>query len=278
MAAALRRLGGSALLIVFLICWSFPALWGAVTSFKTARDVLAYPPISPFHPTIENYRDVLAGASNILPNLKSSAILSVSTTLITIALADPAAYALARLRLPAKKPLGFYILATQMLPPIGLVIPYFLIFSGLGLLNTYTGLIIVYVSFSLPFAIWLLVSYFEEIPHEMEEAALIDRATRLKALWYVILPQVRGGISVTVVFVFLNAWNEFLFAVVLGGRTVRPVTVAMFDFISLEQSQWGRLSAAALIAMVPVIVLGLLAQKHIVKGLTLGAVKGSGRR
>ncbi|HEY1795596.1 MAG TPA: carbohydrate ABC transporter permease, partial [Stellaceae bacterium] len=130
----------------------------------------------------------------------------------------------------------------------------------------------------LPFAIWLMVSYFEEIPREMEEAALIDRASRLKALWHVILPQVRGGISVTVVFVFLNAWNEFLFAVVLGGRNVRPVTVGMFNFISLEQTQWGRVSAAALIAMAPVILLGLLAQRHIVKGLTLGAVKGTGRQ
>jgi multiple sugar transport system permease protein len=112
----------------------------------------------------------------------------------------------------------------------------------------------------------------------MEEAALIDRATRLKAMWHVVLPQARGGISVTLVFVFLNAWNEFLFAVVLGGRTVRPVTVGMFNFISLEQTQWGRVSAAALIAMAPVILLGLLAQRHIVKGLTLGAVKGAARR
>lgn len=276
--AVLRRLVGSALLIVFLFCWTIPVLWGAVTSLKTDRDVLAYPPIGPFRPTFANYRDVLWGATSIVPNLQSSAILSVATTVITIALAIPAAYALARLKAPAKKPFGFYILATQMLPPIGLVIPYFLVFSRAGLLNSYSGLIVVYVSFSLPFAIWLLISYFEEIPREMEEAALIDRATRLKALWHVILPQTRGGISVTVVFVFLNAWNEFLFAVVLGGRTVRPVTVGMFNFISLEQTQWGRVSAAALVAMVPVILLGLLAQKHIVKGLTLGAVKGASRR
>jgi ABC-type glycerol-3-phosphate transport system permease component len=278
MTAALRRLTGSALLIAFLFCWTVPVLWGAVTSFKNDRDVLNYPPISPFHPTLSNYVNVMSGDGSIVPNLQSSAILSVATTMITIVLAIPAAYALARLRMPAKKPLGFYVLATQMLPPIGLVIPYFLMFSRLGLLNTYSGLILVYISFSLPFAIWLMVSYFEEIPREMEEAALIDRASRLKALWHVILPQVRGGISVTVVFVFLNAWNEFLFAVVLGGRNVRPVTVGMFNFISLEQTQWGRVSAAALIAMAPVILLGLLAQRHIVKGLTLGAVKGTGRQ
>ena len=273
-----RRAAGAILLTLFLLIWVFPVIWGGVTSLKAEKDVLAYPPITPFHPILRNYADVLGGQSSILPNLESSAILTVSTTMLTLLLAVPAAYALARLQLPARRPLGFYILATQMLPPIGLVIPYFLMFSDLGLLNSYPGLIVVYVSFSLPFAIWLLVSYFEDIPREMEEAALIDRASRLKALWHVILPQVRGGVAVTIVFVFLNAWNEFLFAVVLGGRHVRPVTVAMFNFISLEQTQWARVSSAALIAMAPVILLGIAAQKHIVKGLTLGAVKGAARR
>jgi ABC-type glycerol-3-phosphate transport system permease component len=112
----------------------------------------------------------------------------------------------------------------------------------------------------------------------MEEAAAIDRASRLKTLWYVILPQVRGGIAVTVVFVFLNCWNEFIFAVQLSGNRVRPVTVAMYNFVSVEQTLWGKLSAAALIAMVPVIAIGFAAQRHIVKGLTVGAVKGGGRR
>jgi ABC-type glycerol-3-phosphate transport system permease component len=147
-----------------------------------------------------------------------------------------------------------------------------------GWLDSYQGIIAVYVAAALPFAIWLMVSYFEEIPREMEEAALLDRAGRLRALLYVILPQAKGGIAVTLVFVFLNAWNEFLFAVVLGGNRVRPVTVAMFNFISVEQTQWARLAAAAMIAMAPVIILGLLAQKHVVKGLTVGAVKGGGRR
>jgi ABC-type glycerol-3-phosphate transport system permease component len=123
-----------------------------------------------------------------------------------------------------------------------------------------------------------MVSYFEDVPFEMEEAALLDRAGRARTLWHVILPQVKGGIAVTTVFVFLNAWNEFLFAVVLAGNRVRPVTVAMFNFISVEQTQWARLAAAAMVAMAPVIVLGLLAQRHIVKGLTVGAVKGGGRR
>jgi len=165
-----------------------------------------------------------------------------------------------------------------MLPPVGLIIPYYLVLQNVGLLDSYSGMAAIYLTFSLPFAIWLLVSYFEDVPREMEEAALLDRAGRLRALWYVILPQVRGGIAVTTIFVALNAWNEFLFAVVLGGNRVRLVTVAMFNFISVEQTQWARLAAGAILTMLPVVILGLVAQKHIVKGLTVGAVKGGGRR
>jgi multiple sugar transport system permease protein len=261
-----------------VLIWVFPVAWGLLTSFKTERDVLAYPPEVIFPPTLVNYHDVFFGGASIVPNLVSSLIVSGLTTALTMLFAIPAAYALARLHLPWKRATGFWVLATQMLPPVGLVIPYFLLLQRVGWTDTYQGLVLVYLTFALPFAIWLLVSYFEEIPREMEEAALLDRAGRLRALWHVILPQAKGGIAVTVIFVFLNSWNEFLFAVVLGGNNVRPVTVAMFNFISLEQTQWARLAAAAMAGRAPVIVLGLIAQRHIVKGLTVGAVKGGGRR
>jgi len=263
---------------VFLTIWTFPVLWALLTSFKTEKDVLAYPPTLFFTPTLGNYEDILFGATTILPNLISSLIVSTLTTVMTMLLAIPAAYALARLNLPAKRAGGFYILATQMLPPVGLIIPYFLFLQKIGWLDSYKGMTLIYLTFSLPFAIWLMVSYFEDIPREMEEAALIDRAGRLRAFLYVVLPQVSGGIAVTVIFVFLNAWNEFLFAVVLGGNNVRQVTVAMFNFISVEQTMWAKLGAAAIVTMAPVLLLGLFAQRHIVKGLTVGAVKGGGRR
>jgi ABC-type glycerol-3-phosphate transport system permease component len=262
---------------VLLAVWAFPVLWALLTSFKTERDVLAYPPTIIFEPTLRNYRDVLFGSASILPNLLSSTIVAGASTALTLLFAVPAAYALARLEFPGRRASGFYVLATQMLPPVGLIIPYYLALQKVGGLDTFWGLIVIYLTFSLPFAIWLLVSYFEDIPREMEEAALLDRAGRLRALWHVILPQVRGGIAVTTIFVFLNAWNEFLFAVVLGGNRVRPVTVAMFNFISVEQTLWAKLAAGAMLAMAPVILLGLIAQRHIVKGLTVGAVKGGGR-
>jgi ABC-type glycerol-3-phosphate transport system permease component len=263
---------------VLLAVWAFPVLWALLTSFKTERDVLAYPPTIIFEPTLRNYRDVLFGSASILPNLLSSTIVAGASTALTLLFAVPAAYALARLEFPGRRASGFYVLATQMLPPVGLIIPYYLALQKVGGLDTYWGLIVIYLTFSLPFAIWLLVSYFEDIPREMEEAALLDRAGRLRALWHVILPQVRGGIAVTTIFVFLNAWNEFLFAVVLGGNRVRPVTVAMFNFISVEQTLWAKLAAGAMLAMAPVILIGIFAQRHIVKGLTVGAVKGGGRR
>ena len=276
--STMRRIALYAVAGCGLAVWAFPVIWGLMTSFKTERDVLAYPPKFVFTPTLDNYREVVFGASSILPNLWSSIVVASGATLLTMLFAVPAAYALARLRYPAKKASGFYVLATQMLPPVGLIIPYYLVPQKIGGLDSFGGLIAIYLTFSLPFAVWLMVSYFEDVPFEMEEAALLDRAGRWGALWHVILPQVRGGIAVTTIFVFLNAWNEFLFAVVLGGNQVRTVTVAMFNFISVEQTQWARLAAGAMLAMAPVIIIGIFAQRHIVKGLTVGAVKGGGRR
>jgi ABC-type glycerol-3-phosphate transport system permease component len=278
MNKAWRRIALAAIAGVGLAVWVFPVIWGLLTSFKTERDVLAYPPAWLFTPTLDNYREVIFGAQSIVPNLWSSFVVATAATVVTMLIAVPAAYALGRLRYPAKRASGFYILVTQMLPPVGLIIPYYLVLQKIGALDTYSGLTVIYLTFALPFAIWLMVSYFEDVPFEMEEAGLLDRAGRLRTLWYVILPQVRGGIAVTTIFVFLNAWNEFMFAVVLGGNRVRTVTVAMFNFISVEQTQWAKVAAGAMLAMLPVILIGFFAQRHIVKGLTVGAVKGGGRR
>ena len=264
--------------VVILVIWAFPIVWAVAVSLKSENEVLAYPPHIIFPPTLANYHDALVGDLSILASFFTSFVVASATTALTILFAVPAAYVFARLRLPGKKAFGFYTLVTQMIPPVGLVIPYFLILSKIGWLDSYQGMIIVYLTFSLPFAIWLMVSYFEDIPREMEEAAFLDKANRFQTLWHVILPQARGGIAVTLIFIFLNAWNEFLFAVQLGGKNVRLVTVAMYNFVSVEQTLWAKLAAAALIAMLPMIVIGFGAQKQIVKGLTVGAVKGGSRR
>ena len=261
-----------------MLIWILPLIWSVFVSLKSEIEVLAYPPNIFFEPTLNNFKDAIFGSLSIVSELGDSFLIATITTIFTLLLSIPAAYALARLNLFRKKKLGFYVLATQMIPPMGLVIPYYLILGKFGWLDTYHGMIIVYMTFSLPFAIWLMVSFMEDIPREMEEAAFLDKASRMKTLLYIILPQVKGGIAVTTIFTFMNAWNEFLFAVQLSGNKVRPVTIAMYNFVSVEQTLWAKLCAAALIAMIPVILIGIIGNNHIIKGLTLGAVKGGGRK
>ena len=261
-----------------MLIWILPLIWSVFVSLKSEIEVLAYPPNIFFEPTLNNFKDAIYGSLSIVSELGDSFLIATITTIFTLLLSIPAAYALARLNLFGKNKLGFYVLATQMIPPMGLVIPYYLILGKFGWLDTYHGMIIVYMTFSLPFAIWLMVSFMEDIPREMEEAAFLDKASRMKTLLYIILPQVKGGIAVTTIFTFMNAWNEFLFAVQLSGNKVRPVTIAMYNFVSVEQTLWAKLCAAALIAMIPVILIGIIGNNHIIKGLTLGAVKGGGRK
>lgn len=261
-----------------LLIWILPLIWAVVVSLKSEIEVLAYPPNIIFNPTLNNFKDAIYGSLSIISELGDSFLIASIVTLLTLIFSIPAAYSLARLDLFGKKKIGFYVLATQMIPPMGLVIPYYLILGNFGWLDTYHGIIIVYMTFSLPFAIWLMVSFMEDIPKEMEEAAFLDKASRLKTLFFIILPQVKGGVAVTTIFTFMNAWNEFLFAVQLTGNKVRPVTIAMYNFVSVEQTLWAKLCAAALIAMIPVILIGIIGNNHIIKGLTLGSVKGGGRK
>lgn len=261
-----------------LLIWILPLIWAVVVSLKSEIEVLAYPPNIIFNPTLNNFKDAIYGSLSIISELGDSFLIASIVTLLTLIFSIPAAYSLARLDLFGKKKIGFYVLATQMIPPMGLVIPYYLILGNFGWLDTYHGIIIVYMTFSLPFAIWLMVSFMEDIPKEMEEAAFLDKASRIKTLLFIILPQVKGGVAVTTIFTFMNAWNEFLFAVQLTGNKVRPVTIAMYNFVSVEQTLWAKLCAAALIAMIPVILIGIIGNNHIIKGLTLGSVKGGGRK
>lgn len=260
-------------LVLFLIVWVFPLLWTVLTSLKFPVDIFAFPPKLIFEPHPDNYLDILGGDISVLADLGTSLILSVATTVLALLVGVPLAYVFARVRIPGRGALALYTLFTYLLPRIGLVIPLFVLLRWLKLTDTYPGLILVYLGFTLPLAIWLMVAYFENVPTEMEEAARVDGARRFGAFWHVVLPQVRGGLAATTVFVFVQAWNEFLFAIVLGGNSVRPITVSMYNFISIQQTLWGPLTATAVIAMLPVVALGLIAQKEIVKGLGGGALK-----
>jgi multiple sugar transport system permease protein len=277
-----RRVVAYGILGLAVVVWSLPVVWTAVTSLKPHQAIFATPPVLRFTPTLEHYsrtlgidtgRFVESTSGGIGPAILNSVIVTTGTTLFTLVFAVPAGYAFARLRFAGRRPLAFYTLFTNMAPPIGLLIPYFFFLNRLRLMDTYVGLIGVYLTFSVPFGIWLMITYFDEVPRELEEAGAVDGAGRFLTFWRIVLPQVRGGVAVTAVFSFINAWNEFLYAAVLTGNQTRTATVALFGFISTEEHLWGPFTASGTMIMVPVIAIALAAQRHIVHGLTLGAIR-----
>ena len=278
-ASPCRRVGevvAYAVLAGGVLVWAFPVLWIGLTSFKPRTAIFSVPPKLLFAPTLEHYQTALA-TQGILPSIRNSLLIATASTLLALVVAVPAGYGYARLRFRGRGQLAFYTLFTNMAPPIGLLIPYFFFLNRLRLMDTYVGLIAVYLTFSVPFAIWLMITYFQDLPSELEEAAAVDGAGRLATLVRIILPQVRGGIAVTAVFSFINAWNEFLYAAVLTGNATRVATVALFGFLSTEENLWGPFAATGVMIMGPVILVALVAQRQIVHGLTLGAMRPARR-
>jgi len=272
-----RQRAGNALtytlLLGAILIWAFPVLWVVLTSIKPRTDIFTNPPTLVFVPTLDHYEAAL-NTRGIIDSIRNSLIITGASTVFAIVVAVPAAYAFARLRFRFKTHLSFYTLFMQMAPPIGLLIPYFFALNRLRLLDTYVGLIVIYLSFTLPFSIWIMITYFLDVPKELEEAAAVDGASRFAAFLRIVVPQVRGGIAVTAIFAFINAWNEFLYAVVLTGPDTQTVTVAIFGFLGASESRWGPFTATGTMIMAPVVVVALIAQKQIVRGLSLGSVKG----
>jgi multiple sugar transport system permease protein len=267
-AVALRY--GALLLAIFI--WVVPLLWVLVTSFKERVDIFTVPPTLFFKPTLSNYLDAL-DTYGILGSIGNSLLVAVATVLLTLLVAVPAGYAYARLKFAGRKALSFFTLFTQMAPAIGILLPAFFIIGRLGLVDTYPALILVYLTITVPISTWLMITYFEEIPRELEEAARVDGASRMAVFTRIMLPQARGGIMVTAILAFIESWNEFLFASILTGSQTRTVPVAIFSFLTTEESLWGPFTATGVMIMAPVVVVALVAQRHIVKGLTFGAVK-----
>ncbi|MDQ3656675.1 MAG: carbohydrate ABC transporter permease [Chloroflexota bacterium] len=272
-----RHRAGNALTYVLLLgailIWAFPVLWVVLTSIKPRTDIFTNTPTLAFLPTLDHYEAAL-NTRGIVDSIRNSLVITIASTVFAIVVAVPAAYAFARLRFRFKTSLSFYTLFMQMAPPIGLLIPYFFALNRLRLLDTYVGLIVIYLSFTLPFSIWIMITYFLDVPKELEEAAAVDGASRFAAFLRIVVPQVRGGIAVTAIFAFINAWNEFLYAVVLTGPDTQTVTVAIFGFLGASESRWGPFTATGTMIMAPVVVVALIAQKQIVRGLGLGSVKG----
>ncbi|WP_110588265.1 carbohydrate ABC transporter permease [Microbacterium suaedae] len=262
------------ILAAVVVLYGFPFVYLLMTSFKTPLDTIAVPPtILPDPWTLENYVAALS-RDGVIASLVNSVVTAVVSTGLSLVLAVPAAYAITRFRTPSGRVFVIAALVTRMVPLIAVGAPLIEVMRALGLTDTSFGLAIAHTTVSLPLSIWLMTSFFEAVPDELDEAAKIDGAGRLRALWSVVLPVVSGGLSVTAIFAFLASWNEFLFALLLTSVRAQTTPVVIANFQSQFGLDWGGMTALAALYSIPVILLTLFLQRHIVAGLTLGAVKG----
>jgi multiple sugar transport system permease protein len=267
---------GHWVLIGLVVVWSLaPYLWTLFTSFKTERELYQFPVTYwPHDPTIVNYIQVFT-QNPFGRFLLNSTIVTVASTVLCLFIASLAAYAFARLRFRGREILLVGLLIVAMIPLITVIVPLYILVRNLGLLNSYLGLIAPYITYSLPVAIFILTAFFREIPHELEEAALIDGCTRLNTLWRIIAPLAAPGLVTAGIIVFVYTWNEFLVALTLTSTTdVRTITVGIALYRGEFTFPWGVISAAVTLATIPIMTLILLGQRLVIRGLTAGAVKG----
>lgn len=256
--------------VVALIAF-FPVLYMVVTGFKTETAAVELPPRLFFTPTLENYRAIFA--IDFLPFFRNSIIASMVSTAFVILLGFPAAYGLA-LHPPKKaKDALFFFISTKFLPPAGVVVPLYIIYKDANLLGTVQGLIILYTAMNLPIAIWMLRSFFEEIPRDVIDAAQVDGAGLFREMTQIVLPMVIPGLVATIFLAIIFAWNEFFFAVSLASIGTATVPIFMVKFVTSEGLFWAKLSASCTMAVLPIVVIGWVAQRQLVRGLSMGAVK-----
>jgi multiple sugar transport system permease protein len=266
-------IGRILLLGFFLVFVLLPLYWMFNTSIKPSDDYLAIPPVwFPAQPTLVHYEAALF-AYRGLEGLINSLIISLAATMLSALFGTLMAYSLARYNTGGQH-LSFWVLSQRFLPPIGIVLPVFLIYRGIGLYDTHAGMIIAYTVFTLPVSVWMMFAYFRQMPKSMEEAALVDGCTRWQAFWSVAMPLAAPGIVAAAVFAFIACWTEFFFALVLTSRSAFTLPTVFRAFIGFQGAQYGEAAALAIVSLVPSIALGVLAQKHLVRGLTLGAVRG----
>jgi multiple sugar transport system permease protein len=272
--SSLRRLVQVEIPVLIVLAFALaPFCWMLLTSVKPNADLAAFPVrYLPSRLTFEHYQTLIQRTSFPV-NLLNSLVIACGAVLLGLATSVPAAYAFSRFRFRGRRLLMTGFLVINMFPIVLLIIPLFVLMRSLELIDTFVGVIIGHSTFSIPFSIWMLVSYFNAIPQDLDEAAMIDGASRLETIRLVILPLVMPGVVTTAIYVFITSWNEYLFAMMLSGQTVRPVTVALQLFIGEFTVQWGVLTAGGVLIALPVTILFLFVQRRLVGGLTAGAVK-----
>ncbi|MEO8667077.1 MAG: carbohydrate ABC transporter permease [Bauldia sp.] len=258
----------AAIVVVFL----FPVYWMFAVSLKTPREIFKYPPAwYPATPQFNNFY-VLFRDGDVWTIWNSFVIASVST-IIAMVLGVMAAYSIVRFKTGGEN-LALWILSQRLLPPIAVVFPIFLIYAWLGLTDTYVGLILLYTAFALPYVIWLMRGYIQDVPVELEESAMVDGATRWQVIWRIVFPVARNGIFATAVFAFIFSWNEFLFALVLTRTQVLTFPVQVSQYFGAQSTFWAKISAMSVLGTLPVFFAVAAFQRYLVRGITLGAVKG----
>ena len=269
-----ERATGLALLALIVLVYVFPYAFLVSTSVKPPSDALSIPPtLLPQRISFENYA-IIGEYPVVQRSFGNSAIIALLSTVISIGLAVPAAYAIARFATWAGRLFLIAALVTRLIPPVSVGIPLFAIMRSLGLIDTHLGLALAHSTISVPLAIWLLASFMESIPRALEEAARVDGCSRFGALFRIIIPVAAGGIAVTAIFVFLASWNEFLFSLLLSSTGVKTAPIAIAEFKSQYGIQWGTMTSLSVLYSFPVIIFSILMQKRILAGMTMGAVKG----
>jgi multiple sugar transport system permease protein len=257
------------LVVIFFV--GFPLVWIGLAGFKNEVDV--YSTSLFFQPTLDNFRAIFADPTLLGPKIWVSALVSILTVSITIPLAAAAAYVISRHNFRGRDSLFVAILVTQFVPAVVVAIPFFTLFRELRLIDTPWALIIIYLSFTLPYAIWLLRGFFDALPVEIDEAAYIDGCNEFQVLRYITVPLVMPGILVSAVFAFISAWNEFFFALLLTRSQAVTLPIGIQTITGVRGPQWEQLAAAGLIVLVPILIMSFFIRKYFVEGITVGAVK-----
>lgn len=303
--SSFSRKSAAVIIIIYCIISLIPIVWMVMTSFKSANDAVSYPPLVYFDPSLEGwvnlftqrsrqsqeYLDslpppetwyeelvrsrqmVIAGPSRFLGRFTNSLIIGFGSTFLSVFLGSLAAYAFSRFRIPLKDDLLFFILSTRMFPPIAVAVPIFLMYRKLGLSDTHLGMIILYTMVNLSLAVWLLKGFMDEIPREYEEAAMVDGYTRFQAFYKIVLPQAMTGIAATAIFCMIFAWNEYAFAVLLTFSEAQTAPPFIPTIIGEGGLDWPAIASGTVMFLVPVMIFTVVLRKHLLRGITFGAVR-----